>query len=67
MLTAAFIFLVIAIVSGYMGYKGTDPTSIFNAKIVFYISTIIFIILLIIYFFHSPQPVVTVIENPLLD
>ncbi|PWY54003.1 DUF1328 domain-containing protein [Legionella qingyii] len=67
MLRTAFIFLVIAIVSGYMGYKGTAPASIFNAKIVFYISTIIFLILLIIYFFHSPTPVPTVVENPLLD
>ncbi|WP_454780395.1 DUF1328 domain-containing protein [Legionella sp. WA2022007384] len=67
MLTAAFIFLVIAIASGYIAFKGTDPGSIANAKIVFYISTVIFLIVLIIYLFHSPAPEVTIIQNPLLD
>ncbi|QMT59419.1 MULTISPECIES: DUF1328 family protein [unclassified Legionella] len=67
MLTAAFIFLVIAIVSGYIAFKGTDPTSTPNAKIVFYISTLIFLLLLIIYIFHSPPPATTEIQNPLLN
>ncbi len=66
MLTAAFIFLVIAIVSGYMGYKGTDPTLTNNAKIVFYISIIIFLMLLLIYFFSPSPPVQNEIKNPLL-
>ncbi|HHF7374168.1 DUF1328 family protein [Legionella bozemanae] len=66
MLTTAFIFLVIAIVSGYMGYKGTDPSLTNNAKIIFYISIIIFLILLLIYLFSPAAPVQNEIKNPLL-
>lgn len=67
MLTGVFIFLLIAIVSGYLGYKGTDPTAIRNAKMVFYISTTVFLILLIIYLFYpaAPQPP-AVPKNPLV-
>ncbi|AWN73513.1 DUF1328 domain-containing protein [Legionella anisa] len=66
MLTAAFIFLVIVIVSGYIGYKGSDPSLTNNAKIVFYISLIIFLILLLLYFFSPAPPVQNEIKNPLL-
>ncbi|HHT0593279.1 TPA: DUF1328 family protein [Legionella anisa] len=65
MLTAAFIFLVIAIISGYMGYKGTDPSLTNNAKIIFYISIIIFLMLLLIYLFSPAAPVQNEIKNPL--
>ncbi|AUH73063.1 Small integral membrane protein [Legionella sainthelensi] len=67
MLTGVFIFLVIAIVSGYLGYKGTDPTVIRNAKMVFYISSIVFFILLITYFFYpAAPPPPAVPKNPLV-
>ncbi|KTC93219.1 DUF1328 family protein [Legionella cincinnatiensis] len=67
MLTGVFIFFIIAIGSGYLGYNGTDPTAIRYAKIVFYISSIIFLILLITYFFYpaaAPPPAVP--KNPLV-
>ncbi|KTD42262.1 DUF1328 family protein [Legionella parisiensis] len=66
MLTAAFIFLVIAIVSGYMGYKGAGTSLTNNAKIIFYLSLIIFLMLLIIYLFSPAAPVQNEIKNPLL-
>ncbi|KTD11104.1 transmembrane protein [Legionella gratiana] len=66
MLTGIFIFLVIAIVSGYLGYKGTDPTAIRHAKMVFYISSIVFLILLMVYFFSPSPPPPAVPKNPLV-
>lgn len=65
MLTGAFIFFVIAVISGYMGYKGTDPASIRNAKIAFYISSALFLILLIVYFMQPAPPPPAVPINPL--
>ncbi|MCW8409849.1 DUF1328 domain-containing protein [Legionella sp. PATHC035] len=67
MLTGAFIFLIIAIISGYITYKGTDPSSTYHAKIVFYVATLLFLILLIIYFLTPAPPVATEVVNPLLQ
>ncbi|KTC89517.1 DUF1328 domain-containing protein [Fluoribacter dumoffii] len=67
MLTLAFIFLVIAIVSGYMHFKGMNPSSAFSAKILFYISSAIFLILLLIYLFSPAPPVAKEFKNPLLS
>ncbi|CAM2951494.1 Small integral membrane protein [Legionella steigerwaltii] len=67
MLTGAFIFLVIAIISGYIRFKGTNPASIFPAKIIFYVSTLIFLILLLFYFFYPAPPVAQEVINPLLQ
>ena len=65
MLIGVFIFLMIAIGSGYLGYKGTDPTVIRYAKMVFYISSIVFLILLITYFFYpEAPPPPAVLKNP---
>lgn len=66
MLTATLIFLVIVLISGYMGFKGTDASTTEKAKIVFYISLIIFIILLLLFLFSPPAPVAQPVKNPLL-
>lgn len=65
MLTGAFIFLIIAIVAGYLGYKQTDLTSMRNAKRIFYISSIIFLILILTYFLQPSPSAPGIPINPL--
>lgn len=67
MLTSAFILLVIAIVSGYLGYKEIYPSSIRNAKVIFFISAILFLVVLIAYFLSPGPPPPAVPQNPLLS
>ncbi|AWN75279.1 DUF1328 domain-containing protein [Legionella anisa] len=56
MLTGAFVFLVIAILSAIYRFTGTNPTLIVIAKIIFYLSLAAFCILLIVYVLNSAPP-----------
>ncbi|KTD66968.1 MULTISPECIES: hypothetical protein [Legionella] len=69
MLKIAFIFLVIAIISGVIEYrqKGTNPSAKSPVKIIFYVSALIFLITLILYLFTPATPVAHEVPNPLLS
>ena len=53
MLIVAFIFLIIAIISGFFGYRETRSTDMLIAKVIFYFSLTVFLGLLMIFIFSS--------------